>query len=86
MMHSYVFAYYIHKDNMSEMFEENQAFLHSNVEKLSAFLEREVHLLSDRQKRIDMNNLVAVCENFSKQLIEMVQEGKLKKKWNFRNI
>ena len=71
---------------MSEMFEDNQAFLHSNVEKLSAFLEREVHMLSNNKKRRDMKNVVDVCEKFSKQLIEVVQKEKLKQKWNFRNF
>lgn len=41
-MYTYVFAYYLRKNNQSVIFEDNQRDLESATEKLSEFLEREI--------------------------------------------
>ena len=71
---------------MSEIFEENQTFLQSNVEKLSGFLETEVHKLCDKERSSQIKTVVDFCQQASKLMIKTVQEGKEKNKWNFRSI
>jgi len=41
-MYTYVFAFYLIKNNQSVIFEDNQRDLESATEKLSEYLEREI--------------------------------------------
>ena len=41
-MYTYVFAYYLQKNNQSVIFEDNQRDLEAATEKLSEYLEREI--------------------------------------------
>lgn len=41
-MYTYVFAYYLKKNNQSMIFEDNQKDLESATEKLSEYLERDI--------------------------------------------
>lgn len=41
-MYTYVFAYYLKKNNQLLIFEENQKDLESSTEKLSEYLERDI--------------------------------------------
>ena len=41
-MFTYVFAYYLKKNNQSVIFEDNQKDVESATEKLSEYLEREI--------------------------------------------
>ena len=40
-MHTYTFAFYLSKNNHSEIFEQNQKDLEMSIEELSGYLERE---------------------------------------------
>lgn len=42
LMYTYVFAYYLKKNNQSMIFEDNQKDLESATEKLSEYLERDI--------------------------------------------
>ena len=42
LMYTYVFAYYLIKNNQSIIFEDNQKDLEGATEKLSEYLEREI--------------------------------------------
>lgn len=42
LMYTYVFAYYLLKNNQSIIFEDNQRDLESATEKLSEYLERDI--------------------------------------------
>lgn len=42
LMYTYVFAFYLIKNNQSIIFEDNQKDLESATEKLSEYLEREI--------------------------------------------
>ena len=42
LMCTYVFAYYLRKNNQSMIFEDNQKDLESATEKLSEYLERDI--------------------------------------------
>ena len=85
-MYSYVFAFYLVRDNMAQMFESNLTFLHAAVEKLGRFLESEVQLLRDRKKCTEMKVVVDFCEKQSNQMVRAVFEGTRDNIWNFRNV
>ena len=71
---------------MAQMFEDNLTFLQSSTEKLSHFLENEIHLLSIKKKKLDVQHTVAFCQKHSDQLLQNVQEGIQNDKWAFREI
>lgn len=53
LMYTYVFAYYLKKNNQSLIFEDNQKDLESATEKLSEYLERDItseNLVDIKQK------------------------------------
>lgn len=53
LMYTYAFAFYLQKDNQSEIFEDNQRDLEHATEQLSEFLERDLvneNLVSLKQK------------------------------------
>ena len=41
-MYTYVFAYYLQKNNQSAIFQTNQCDLESSTEELSGYLERDI--------------------------------------------
>lgn len=56
LMYTYVFAFYLVKNNQSVIFEDNQRDLESATEKLSEYLEREItseNLADIKQKVLD---------------------------------
>lgn len=60
-MCTYVFAYYLRKNNQSQIFEDNQKDLESATEKLSEYLERDItseNLADIKQKVQDKYRLV----------------------------
>lgn len=73
LMCTYVFAYYLKKNNQSMIFEDNQKDLESATEKLSEYLERDItseNLADIKQKVQDkyrcvewVCNQAAVCDN-----------------------
>ena len=42
LMNTYIFAYYLYKNNHSEIFEANQRDLESSTEMLSEYMEQEI--------------------------------------------
>ena len=53
LMYTYVFAYYLKKNNQSAIFEDNQKDLESATEQLSEYLERDIsaeNLVDIKQK------------------------------------
>lgn len=53
LMYTYVFAYYLKKNNQSQLFEDNQKDLESATEQLSEYLERDItseNLMDIKQK------------------------------------
>lgn len=61
LMYTYVFAFYLAKNNQSIIFEDNQSDLEIATEKLSEYLERELtdeELLDIKQKVLDKTGLV----------------------------
>ena len=76
LMHTYIFAYYIKKNNHLEMFENNQRDLEIAVEKLCAHLEQEDHSSMDTEDiKQRVQDLTRYCDRRKQVLIDHVTEG-----------
>lgn len=83
LMHTYVFAFYLQKNNQSMIFEDNQKDLEHVTEQLSEYLEREItqEVLKDiKQKVQDMSRY---CENRRNVLLDHVHEGYENEQWEY---
>jgi len=81
LMHTYVFAYYLRKNNQCHIFEDNQRDLETATELLSEYLERDIsaaNLADIKQKVQDKSRY---CENRRKVLLDHVHEGYEKEWW-----
>jgi len=83
LMYTYVFAYYLIKNNQSLIFEDNQRDLESATEKLSEYLERDVTSdnIADIKQRVQ--DKYRYCESRRKVLLQHVQEGYEKDCWEY---
>ncbi|XP_067120275.1 E3 ubiquitin-protein ligase arih1-like [Centruroides vittatus] len=83
LMYTYVFAYYLRRNNQSVIFEDNQRDLESATEKLSEYLERDItqeNLLDIKQK---VQDKYRYCESRCKVLLGHVHEGYEKDWWEY---
>ncbi|XP_071965715.1 E3 ubiquitin-protein ligase arih1-like [Antedon mediterranea] len=81
LMNTYVFAFYLGKNNQSIIFEENQKDLENATEFLSEYLERDItsdSIIDIKQKVQDKSRY---CESRRKVLLEHVHEGYEKDSW-----
>uniref|UniRef100_A0A1L8DSV2 RBR-type E3 ubiquitin transferase n=1 Tax=Nyssomyia neivai TaxID=330878 RepID=A0A1L8DSV2_9DIPT len=83
LMYTYVFAYYLRKNNQSLIFEENQKDLESATEKLSEYLERDItsENLADIKQKVQ--DKYRYCEKRRKVLLDHVHEGYEKDWWDY---
>ncbi|KAK6631581.1 carbonyl reductase (NADPH-dependent) ari1 [Polyplax serrata] len=83
LMYTYVFAYYLRKNNQSVIFEDNQKDLESATEKLSEFLERDItsENLADIKQKVQ--DKYRYCDGRRKVLLEHVHEGYEKDWWDY---
>lgn len=81
LMYTYVFAYYLCKNNQSMIFEDNQKDLESATEKLSEYLERDItsENLADIKQKVQ--DKYRYCEKRRKVLLDHVHEGYDKEWW-----
>jgi ariadne-1 len=83
LMYTYVFAYYLLKNNQSIIFEDNQRDLESATEKLSEYLERDItsdNIIDIKQR---VQDKYRYCESRRKVLLQHVQEGYDKDWWEY---
>ncbi|CAG0879554.1 unnamed protein product [Cyprideis torosa] len=81
LMYTYVFAYYLCKNNQSVIFEDNQRDLENATEYLSEYLERDItseNLADIKQKVQDKSRY---CETRRRVLLDHVHEGYEKEWW-----
>ena len=74
-MFTYVFAYYLIKNNQKEIFEDNQKDLEAATEQLSGYLENDIgdeDIKNIKQKVVNIKNY---CESRMKVLLSHVKEG-----------
>ncbi|OXA59206.1 E3 ubiquitin-protein ligase ariadne-1 [Folsomia candida] len=85
LLNTYVFAFYVNKNNQTDIFEDNQRDLELATEKLSAYLEQELDLDDDvfEMKR-KVNDLYRYCETRRKVILNHVEEGFTKSCWSFK--
>ena len=75
LMYTYVFAYYLQKNNQSVIFEDNQNDLETATETLSGHLERDItqeNLVDIKQK---VQDEYRYCDSRRRVLAQHVQEG-----------
>jgi len=83
LMYTYVFAYYLKKNNQSVIFEDNQRDLESATETLSEYLERDItqeNLVDIKQK---VQDKYRYCDCRRRVLVEHVYEGYDKDWWEY---
>lgn len=83
LMYTYVFAYYLLKNNQSIMFEDNQRDLESATEKLSEYLERDITSdnIVDIKQRVQ--DKYRYCDGRRKALLNHVHEGYENDWWEY---
>ena len=83
LMYTYVFNYYLKKNNQSVIFEDNQKDLETATETLSGYLERDI----TRENLVDIKQKVQdkykYCDSRRRVLTEHVQEGYDREWWDF---
>ncbi|XKL68058.1 hypothetical protein PGB90_003549 [Kerria lacca] len=81
LMYTYVFAFYLKKNNQSVIFEDNQSDLESATETLSEYLERDItsENLADIKQKVQ--DKYRYCDSRRKVLLEHVHEGYEKDWW-----
>ncbi|CAH1797909.1 unnamed protein product [Owenia fusiformis] len=86
LMFTYVFAFYLKKNNQSIIFEDNQKDLENSTETLSEFLERDItsELLVDIKQKVQ--DKYRYCESRRKVLLDHVYEGYDKDWWEYIDI
>ncbi|XP_003382988.1 PREDICTED: E3 ubiquitin-protein ligase arih1-like [Amphimedon queenslandica] len=86
LMYTYVFAYYLKKNNHMLIFEDNQSDLEIATELLSEYLEREITSVSLDQLKIQVQDKSKYCEARRKVLLEHVYEGYDQDFWDFTEL
>ncbi|XP_053214930.1 E3 ubiquitin-protein ligase arih1l-like isoform X1 [Panonychus citri] len=83
LMYTYVFAYYLVKNNQSIIFEDNQKDLESATETLSEYLERDITKdnIVDIKQRVQ--DKYRYCDSRRKVLLQHVHEGYDKDLWEY---
>ncbi|EDV46561.1 potential E3 ubiquitin-protein ligase ariadne-1 [Drosophila erecta] len=83
LMYTYVFAYYLKKNNQSMIFEDNQKDLESATETLSEYLERDItsENLADIKQKVQ--DKYRYCEKRCSVLLKHVHEGYDKEWWEY---
>ncbi|EDW62442.1 potential E3 ubiquitin-protein ligase ariadne-1 [Drosophila novamexicana] len=83
LMYTYVFAYYLKKNNQSMIFEDNQKDLESATETLSEYLERDItsENLADIKQKVQ--DKYRYCEKRCTVLLKHVHEGYEKDWWDY---
>ena len=83
LMYTYVFAFYLKRNNQSIIFENNQNDLQVATETLSEYLERDVgeDNIQDIKQRVQ--DKYRYCESRRKVLLQHVHEGYDKDWWQY---
>lgn len=84
LMHTYVFAFFLVKNNEAEIFESNQKDLEMAAEELSGYLEGELRQDAHEMKR-QVQDKARYCEQRFRVMLEHVQEGRERNAWEYRS-
>jgi len=83
LMYTYVFAFYLKKNNQSIIFEDNQKDLENATEQLSEYLERDItsDMLVDIKQKVQ--DKYRYCESRRNVLLDHVHEGYDGEQWEY---
>jgi len=82
-MYTYVFAFYLKKNNQSIIFEGNQADVEKATETLSEYLERDIDTASVSEIKQRVQDKSRYCESRRNVLLCHVYEGYEKDLWEY---
>ncbi|KAK5995621.1 E3 ubiquitin-protein ligase dbl4 [Cladobotryum mycophilum] len=80
---TYAFAFYLARNNLTEIFEDNQKDLEMAVENLSEMFEKPIIELSDSKLKVDIMDKTSYCNKRRIILLEDTAENLAKGKWTF---
>jgi ariadne-1 len=83
LMYTYVFAFYLQKNNQQILFEDNQHDLENATETLSGFLERDITGQNVAEIKQRVQDKAAYCQLRRNALVKHVHEGYEKDWWDF---
>jgi ariadne-1 len=83
LMYTYVFAYYLRRNNQFMIFAENQNDLEGATEALSEYLERDITSENVADIKRKVTDKYIYCDRRRKILLEHVYEGYEKDWWEF---
>lgn len=81
LTYTFVFAYFLQKNNQVEIFEENQSDLESAVERLSGFLETEMNEDNIINLKQNIQDSYKYCEQRCKVLMDHIREAEEQNLW-----
>ncbi|ERS95449.1 hypothetical protein HMPREF1624_08327 [Sporothrix schenckii ATCC 58251] len=82
---TYAFAFYLARNNITEMFEDNQKDLEMAVEALSEMFEKPVSDLSEAKMKVDIMDKTAYCNKRRVILLEYTADNLAHGRWTFNN-
>ncbi|VUC30580.1 unnamed protein product [Clonostachys rosea] len=80
---TYAFAFYLQRNNLTEIFEDNQKDLEMAVENLSEMFEKPIVELSDQKLKVDIMDKTAYCNKRRVILLEDTANNLAQGKWLF---
>merc|ERR1712232_815535 len=84
-MNTYVFAFFLKKNNEAEIFESNQKDLEMACEALSGYLEGEAASQEAAELKLQVQDKAHYCGQRYIKMIEHVQEGRQRDGWEYRD-
>ncbi|OHF04500.1 IBR domain-containing protein [Colletotrichum orchidophilum] len=80
---TYAFAFYLARNNLTEIFEDNQKDLEMAVEALSEMFEKPVNELCDRKLKVDIMDKTSYCKKRRIILLEDTADNLANGRWTF---
>jgi ariadne-1 len=84
LMYTYVFSYFLRKNNQCLIFEDNQRDLEIATETLSGYVERDITSENVADIREILTDKYIYCDKRRKILLEHIDEGYEKNWWEFK--
>ncbi|RMJ08520.1 hypothetical protein CDV36_011865 [Fusarium kuroshium] len=82
---TYAFAFYLARNNLTEIFEDNQKDLEMAVEDLSEMFEKPIQELSDPKLKVDIMDKTSYCNKRRVILLADTAENLAKGEWVFNS-
>ncbi|KAL2151266.1 hypothetical protein VTH82DRAFT_6364 [Thermothelomyces myriococcoides] len=83
LMWTYAFAFYLARNNLTEIFEDNQKDLEMAVEALSEMFEKPISELADPKLKVVIMDKTSYCNKRRVILLEDTAQNLLEGKWTF---